>query len=165
MHSAPIRGRLTGFAVLLCVVALDQWSKTAVIAAAKSSAIPTQIFPFFNLVLVWNQGISFGIFNHMQSWGPLLLTSTIATVALTLAAWLCVARDWPTALALGFIIGGALGNITDRVRYGAVADFLDFHWKGYHFWSFNVADSAIFIGVVILVFMSIVTPSMEKESA
>lgn len=134
------------------------------IGAAKEGAIPMEILPFFNLVLLWNRGISFGMLGHMQSWMPIALTLAISLVALTLAIWLLRARDLPTALALGFIVGGALGNIVDRVRFGAVADFLDFHWGHLHFWSFNVADSAIFVGVVILTLISIVCPSTDKET-
>ena len=165
MLSSRFRARLTGFVAIIAVFILDQWSKAAIIKAAKSGIIPAKILAFFNLVLVWNRGVSFGMFGHMQQWGTRLLTGILVLVAVSLSIWLLRTRDWLLALALGCIVGGAAGNIVDRLRFGAVTDFLDFHIDSIHFWSFNVADSAIFIGVVILLLISIVKPATEKEKA
>jgi signal peptidase II len=159
MLSPLSRARLTGLFTAGLIVILDQWSKAAIIAAAKSGAVPAKIFPFFNLVMVRNSGISFGMFGHMHEWGTRLLTAALVLVALCLSLWLLRAGDILLTLALGLIVGGAAGNIADRLRFGAVTDFLDFHLGGIHFWSFNVADSAIFMGVVILLLISIVKPA------
>ena len=156
--------RLMGFFVLTAVAILDQWSKFALINAANAHAIPREILPFFNLVMVRNHGISFGMFAESRAWMPLLLTIATSLVALGLALWLARTDEPWVALALGSIIGGALGNIIDRARMGAVTDFLDFHLKMYHWPAFNVADSAIFIGVVILVLIGIVSPAKIKEN-
>jgi signal peptidase II len=154
--------RLLGFCLLLAVLIADQWSKAAVSTAGFDRS-PRDILPFFSLVLVHNRGISFGLFTQVQAAMPWALTATTSAVAAGLLIWLARANDWFITLALGFIIGGALGNIIDRLRLGAVTDFLDFHLGGYHWPAFNLADSAIFIGVVILLLISIVGPSAPKE--
>jgi signal peptidase II len=148
-------------ALLLCfgIIALDQWSKQLLLSLSNSGEFPIEIFNFFNIVLAWNSGISFGMFAHMQAWMPLILTIATSLVVLFLVVWLVRTRDLCTSAALSFIIGGAVGNIIDRVHYHAVIDFLDFHLGNYHWPAFNVADSAIFIGVVILVLISIVRPA------
>jgi signal peptidase II len=157
---------MAGVLLLVVVAGLDQWSKAAVIDAYYSARLPHDILPFFNFVLVHNRGISFGFLAGAggESGMAIILTVMTSAVAFMLAVWLLRARNLPVAFALGCIIGGALGNIADRVRFGAVTDFLDFHIHNYHWPAFNVADSAIFIGVVILVLISIVGPAKEKES-
>ncbi len=155
------RARLTGFLLLIAVVALDQWSKAAI--SAHAGEFPQDILPFFSLVLVHNRGISFGLLGQASPWGPLLLTTLTSLVVLVLVIWLACTREILMALTLGPIIGGAAGNIIDRLRYGSVTDFLDFHYGSHHWPAFNLADSAICIGVVILVLISIVRPSIEKE--
>jgi signal peptidase II len=105
---------------------------------------------FFNLVVVWNRGVSFGLFaghDDMIRWA---LSGLAIVVSVVLAVWLFRTRDCLVALGLGCVIGGALGNVVDRVRFGAVFDFLDFHAFGYHWPAFNVADSGIFVGVAAL---------------
>lgn len=108
------------------------------------------ILPFFNIVMVWNKGISFGLFTQHGDTGPLLLSAFSAIVAAGLFIWLLRAPRMLTALALVLVIGGALGNILDRLRFGAVADFLDIHAFGWHWPAFNMADSCITIGIAML---------------
>ena len=105
---------------------------------------------FLNLVVVWNRGVSFGMFSgHLDAmrWA---LSGLAILVSLILAVWLFRTRDRLVALGLGCVIGGAIGNVVDRVRFGAVFDFLDFHAYGYHWPAFNIADSGIFVGVAAL---------------
>lgn len=126
------------------------------------SPVPSlEILPFFNLSIVLNRGISFGMFSGTEAWLPLFLILSTSFIVLVLAFWLLRARERFIILSLGIIIGGALGNIIDRVRYGFVVDFLDFHLGDYHWPAFNIADTAVFIGVVILVLMSIVRPNTQ----
>jgi len=145
-----------GLFIAAAVILLDQGSKALLLAQAQLVDFPVRICTFFNLVLVHNTGVSFGMFAHQQAWMPLLLTAATCLIVLMLLIWFFRANDKATLYALAFILGGALGNIIDRVRYGAVTDFFDFHVGSYHWPAFNVADSAIFIGVVILVLISIV---------
>ncbi len=156
-YSLPY-ARLFGLCVAACIAGLDQWSKAALVVLMQETGHPTDILPFFNLVIVHNTGISFGMFAHMQAWVPLVLTLSTALIVVFLFIWLLYATEKPVIFALAFIIGGAIGNIIDRVRLGSVTDFLDFHWDIYHWPAFNIADSAIFIGVVLLVLISIVGP-------
>ena len=106
---------------------------------------------FFNLVMAWNRGISFSLFRSDWAAGPYVWAGLAVAVAIALGWWLGRVRHMLTAVALGLVIGGALGNAIDRLRLGAVADFLDFHWQGWHWPAFNLADSAISVGIVLLV--------------
>jgi signal peptidase II len=155
MNHAHVKTRLGGVLLALAVAALDQASKAVIVSAAARGAFPRPILPFFRLVLTWNTGISFGMLSRWQSMAHLLMLCVIA-VAMLLLAWLARTQERSTIIALGFVIGGAAGNIVDRLRFGAVADFLDFYVRQYHWPAFNIADSAIFIGVVILLFAGIV---------
>jgi len=106
--------------------------------------------PFFQLVLTWNRGISFSFFRSDSPSAPWVFAAISVAICVVLAAWLRrMERVWP-ALAVGLIIGGAVGNVIDRVRFKAVVDFLDFHWNEAHFPAFNLADSAITVGVAML---------------
>jgi len=107
------------------------------------------VLPFFNLVLVWNQGVSFGMFGDgsVGAWALVLLA---AGIVVALVYWLRKADSTLSVVSLGLIIGGAVGNVIDRLVHGAVVDFLDVHAAGWHWPAFNVADSAITVGVVLL---------------
>jgi signal peptidase II len=109
-----------------------------------------EILPFFNLVTVWNYGVSFGMFNNGSSAQALIFVALSLAIVAALVVWLrTVTQPWVGA-ALGLVIGGALGNVIDRLIYGAVFDFLDIHAYGWHWPAFNVADSAISVGVALL---------------
>ena len=156
----PVVTRLGALAFVLAlgVIALDQLSKHWVLNQLQLPQIGSiQVLPFFHLTMVWNAGISFGLLRadaDVARWG---LAAFQLIVAVCLALWARRADRPLLALALGLVIGGALGNFIDRVRFGAVVDFLDF--KGLYFpWVFNVADSAITIGVVLLIAESVLTP-------
>lgn len=108
-----------------------------------------ELSPFFDLQMVWNRGISFGFLradSDLLRWGLVLMSLAISAVFVW---WLKGAERRPTAVALGLVIGGALGNLVDRIRFGAVADFLDFNGLWFP-WVFNVADAAITAGAVLL---------------
>lgn len=114
---------------------------------------PVRITSFFNLVMVWNTGVSYGLFStHLQEW---LIALTLAIVLL-LWVWACGARRAIAAAALGLVIGGALGNAYDRLTRGAVADFFHFHYQSFSWYVFNVADVAIVAGVALLMYESVV---------
>jgi len=150
--------RVRGLFLAVVLMAVDQVSKAAIVSMAQSRALPVVLHHFLNLVVVINRGISFGIFAHMESWMSMVLTVGTSIIALGLTCWLMRARDATLIFGLAFVIGGALGNIVDRIRFGFVIDFLDFHWGEYHYPAFNIADSFIFMGVVILLLLSIVKP-------
>jgi len=110
--------------------------------------VTLEILPFFNLTMVWNHGVSFGMFQNSSIW-PL----TIAAIVISglFSVWLAKSKSWVETISLSMIIGGALGNVIDRLHFGAVADFIDLHYAGWHYPAFNLADSFITVGIVILV--------------
>jgi signal peptidase II len=114
------------------------------------------VTPYFNLVLVWNRGVSFGMLNTLGEHGPWLLTGLAAGIGAFLIVWLYRETRALTRLALWLVLAGAVGNSIDRVRFGAVVDFLDFHVGGYHWPAFNVADSAIVVGALLILLDSLV---------
>jgi signal peptidase II len=156
----PIVTRLGALAFVLAlgVVALDQLSKLWILHGVElPQAGSIEVLPFFHLTMVWNAGVSFGLLRADPDTTRWALAAFQAVVAAGLAVWARKADRRLLALALGLVIGGAVGNLIDRVRYGAVVDFLDF--KEIHFpWVFNVADSAITIGVALLILESLLQP-------
>ena len=143
-----------GLMIAALTVALDQVSKWWLLNLMGRDPRVIEVTPFFNLVLGLNRGVSFGMFDSagLGPW-PLLILATAITVGLLI--WLAKAGQRWTATALGMIIGGAIGNAIDRVRFGGVVDFLDFHAFGRHWPAFNVADSAICIGVIMILVESL----------
>lgn len=113
-----------------------------------------EVTSFFNLVPVWNRGVSFGLLASDSPWTPYLLAGMALAISGALTIWLARAERPLTRLALALVIGGAVGNFVDRLRFGAVVDFLDFHLGAYHWPAFNIADSAISVGVVVLLIES-----------
>ncbi|MEW5726570.1 MAG: signal peptidase II [Pseudomonadota bacterium] len=162
-----------GLSLAAVVVVLDQLTKAWVIDLMRPLGVwetpfysPTRIevLPFFDLVMAWNRGVSFGIFNNGGQWNAVLLSLLSVAICVALVAWMRKAGSLLVSLALGGIVGGALGNVIDRVRFGAVADFLDVHVMGYHWPAFNLADSAITVGAVLLVLDSLFArPTSSKN--
>ena len=139
------------FALAAAIVAADQVTK-AIVLGRFSYGERLELTGFFNLVLVYNKGAAFSFLSDAAGWQtPLLIGFAVVAVGIlgTLIVRSPGRRLFCTGLAL--ILGGALGNLIDRFRYGQVVDFLDFHAAGWHWPAFNVADSAITIGVVLLI--------------
>ncbi len=145
---------LYGFAFALLVVILDQATKIAALSAGLADHAIT-ILPVFDLVLVWNHGVSFGMFNHGTPLSPLVFVGLSGAIGLGFAVWLTRVHSLWLAVALGMVVGGAVGNIIDRLRLGAVVDFLDFHIGDLHWPAFNIADSGIVIGIALILFDSL----------
>ncbi len=141
-----------GLLVAVPIVVLDQLVKWWVLADLMNPPAVIEVTRFFNFVLVWNRGVSFGLFDSDSHWGPILLSSLAVVISVVLFIWLTRAGSRLSAVAIGMVLGGAVGNVIDRIRYGAVVDFLDFHAMGYHWPAFNVADSAISVGVGLLLY-------------
>jgi signal peptidase II len=145
-----------GLSIAAVTVLLDQAHKTWMLYVYDIGAKGTvAVTSFFDLVLVWNQGISYGLLPQQSAlgrWG-LILFAVFASAAL--AVWLARLDSRLAAASIGLIIGGAIGNGIDRILYGAVADFFSFHAFGYQWYVFNVADTAIVAGVVGLLYDSL----------
>ena len=162
----PAFTRLGRFALVLAaaVIVLDQLSKFWVLEVFRlPERGSVEVLPFFYLSMVWNRGVSFGLLQadaDLARWGLALFSAAVAVV---LALWARRVTRPLLALALGLVIGGAIGNLIDRVRFGEVADFLDFS-RLYFPWVFNVADSAITVGVILLIADSLL-PHRKRGSA
>ena len=141
-----------GLAAAISVVVLDQLGKAAVRGhfAGGAAAGPENLTSFFNIVLIHNRGMSFGLFNGGGGLNALLFSLVAAAIVVVLIYWLSRVESPLLAVAIGLIIGGAIGNVIDRIRFGAVVDFLDFHAGFWHWPAFNVADSAICVGVAVM---------------
>jgi signal peptidase II len=122
------------------------------------------IAPFFDLVLVWNKGISYGLLPQDSALGRLGLIAFALAASLALTIWLARATSRLTAAAIGLIIGGAIGNAIDRIAYGAVADFFAFHAFGFQWYVFNIADVAIVAGVIGLLYDSLFGGHKKAEN-
>ena len=141
--------RLSGLAAILGAFALDQATKRLALAEFRPGDVYA-VLPNFNLRLSFNQGISFSLFTETFTDRPLMLAGITLAVTALLSLLLIRSATRLEAMALGLIIGGALGNIVDRLRIGAVVDFLDIHAWDFHWPAFNLADSAIAIGAISL---------------
>lgn len=153
---------LTGPVLALLVLVLDQLSKAAVLRALDPYQA-LSVTPFFDLVLVWNRGVSFGMFAGAGDHGPWLLMALAAAIATFLVIWLSRETRPVTRVALWLVLAGAVGNTIDRVRFGAVVDFLDFHLYGHHWPAFNVADSAIVVGAGLILLDSLVLSQAKTK--
>ncbi len=153
-----------GLLAISLVLILDQASKSFVIEFLMSQPREVPITPFFNLSLGFNPGISFGLLADLGSWGPIILSSLALIVIAILLLWLWRAEGGWERAAISMVIGGALGNLLDRIRAGAVTDFLDFHVGAYHWPAFNLADTGIVFGASILVFRLLGSPRSRHET-
>jgi len=162
-------GKLTAFGVVVALVTavVDQAVKTWLIFGLDLAARqPIHLGPFIDLVLAWNTGISFSLFPQVGPLGQWALLAVKAVAVVLLWVWLAHATSRLTALALGLIIGGAIGNAIDRVAYGAVADFVLFHidtasWT-FRWYVFNLADVGIVAGVIGLLYESLLARDAAK---
>ncbi len=142
------------YLVPIIVLILDWLSKDF----ALSSLVPQQSFvvtPFFNLYLTFNRGISFSMLRADNIYGVWLLIAIACIICTFILYTFRKEKEKWMRFALMLVLGGALGNVWDRLRYGVVVDFLDFHWNDYHWPAFNIADSAICIGVAIILWQTL----------
>ena len=150
------------FLLSAAVVILDYVTKSAVLGAFAPGE-GRALTSFFNLVLVFNKGAAFSFLATAQGWQTYFFAA-IAVVASIVISFLIIKNESKTLFCAGLalILGGAIGNLYDRIVYGHVVDFLDFHTAGWHFPAFNVADSAISVGAGILILESFLRPAEDK---
>jgi signal peptidase II len=168
--TAAIQGlqpRELGLIAAALALVADQSSKLYMLYGAGFADMPAgasvPVLPFFNLMMVWNPGISYGLFPANGKFGTVLLVVVSVLVVAFLIWWLWRSTSqWLTA-GFGFIIGGALGNVIDRLVYGKVADFFHFYGFGYDWYIFNVADVAITIGAILIIYDVIKPEPMSSE--
>ena len=156
-----------GFLIEALSLVADQASKNLLLYGLHfrelGPAAHIDVTPFFDLVMVWNRGVSYGLFQADSLTGTVILTVFSLVAVVALSWWLKGADRRLLAFGLGLVVGGALGNVIDRVLYGAVADFFHFHAFGRDWYVFNVADAAITVGVIALLLDAFVRPESKTS--
>jgi signal peptidase II len=156
-----------GFGIAAGVFALDQLTKWFVLAPLRLREVQVvELLPFFRFWYTENNGISLGLLNAQTAVGRWMLVGMTAAIAIAVAVWIGREKQRFDQIALGMVLGGALGNILDRVRHGYVVDFADLHFGEFRpFLIFNVGDAAISIGVAILLLRAFLVKERPKENA
>ncbi|MBQ3696096.1 MAG: lipoprotein signal peptidase [Alphaproteobacteria bacterium] len=142
------------YLVPVIVFALDWLSKYTALKYLDAYT-PVSILPIFNFYLTFNPGISFSMLRADSPYGVWVLIGIACIICAFILYAFRKEKDTWTRFALMLVLGGAIGNVWDRLRYGVVVDFLDFHWGNYHWPAFNIADSAICIGVAIILWQTL----------
>jgi signal peptidase II len=159
LHCGDRGVKKLGFGVAAIVFIIDQLVKYWIVAIVR---LPergyVEVLPFFRLTYVENIGVSMSLFRADSDLGRWALVAVTGLIAAAVATWITREKALVDVLALGLVLGGALGNITDRIRLGHVVDFLHFFWGDHSFWVFNVADAAISAGVLLLLFRALMAP-------
>lgn len=137
--------------IAIVVLVLDQWTKW--LAVAHLTRGPIEVMPFFNLTLAYNSGAAFGFLSGASGWQNLffVIVAFVVSIVILFMIKRLGANDVQVAVALMLILGGAAGNVIDRIMHGYVVDFVDLYFGSWHFWTFNIADAAITVGAVLLV--------------
>jgi signal peptidase II len=149
-----------GLLMAAAVLVVDQASKYWILNGLDLPALGSvAVLPVLNLTMVWNHGVTFGMFNGLGRAGPMLLTAVAIAVVVLLGVWMRSTERVRVELALGAIAGGAIGNVIDRLRFGAVVDFIHAHAFGWSWYVFNIADAAIVCGVGVLLLDSLLDRS------
>jgi signal peptidase II len=135
----------------ILIIILDQWSKLSVTATLQLYE-SIQMMPYFNLTYVRNEGAAFSFLSNAGGWQRWLFTGLASVISIMITVWIVRLKpqELLLAVALSLVLGGAVGNLIDRVAYGYVIDFLDVYYQGWHWPAFNVADSAICVGVFLM---------------
>ena len=154
-------------ALLLGADQASKWWILDVLRLPEERHVPLlALGPFgLDLSMVWNRGVTFGLLSGDGPWNHLVLALLAAGIALFLLRWLARAETRAVAVALGAVIGGAIGNVADRLRFGAVVDFVDAHAWGWHWYVFNIADAGIVCGVAALVADALFRRAPEAKQA
>jgi lipoprotein signal peptidase len=156
---------LLGIITGLCVIGVDQSSKWWILNVISLPDVgQIVLLPVLNLTMVWNRGVTFGLFNGSSQWSYLALTAVALAVVVGLGVWLRRAESRLVAIALGAIAGGAISNVIDRLRFGAVVDFIHAHIGDVSWYVFNLADAAIVCGVAALVLDSQLTRRRKPQA-
>ncbi len=152
--------------VAVVIVVLDLWTK-GIASESLTLYRPAELTSWLNMTLAHNYGAAFSFLSDAGGWQRWLFTGLASVVTVVLIVWLfrLTAREKLTAAALGLIIGGAVGNLVDRINHGYVVDFIDVYYRDWHWPAFNVADSAITCGVILLLIEGLFLSPSKKQSA
>ena len=154
---------LLNFVIFLTIFFIDRISKIYIISVAElNNKVDIYISPYLNLYLIWNKGIAFGLFSFDGNFIYNIISTIIAIICL-IVLLLIIKNIGIKKYALIFVLGGAAGNLFDRIYYSAVPDFIDFHIGDYHWFVFNVADIFITFGVICLILLELMFKNNEKN--
>lgn len=155
---------LRWYALALVVVAFDLYTKN-VASSSLQYARPVEVFSWFNLTLQHNTGAAFSFLSEAGGWQRWFFTVIAVVISVALSVWLYLLPrgQWLLGLSLGLILGGAIGNLWDRVTLGYVVDFISVHYQGWYFPAFNIADSAISVGAVCMLLDSFLNRGRESS--
>lgn len=153
-------------AVTVLVILLD-WHTKALVSEALELYRPVEVFPWLNITLAHNYGAAFSFLSDAGGWQRWFFIVLASGVSLVLLVWLLrlPRKEWLTALGLSMILGGAIGNLVDRIQLGYVVDFIDVYYGQWHYPAFNVADSAITCGVIMLLLDMLLLHRSRKEAS
>lgn len=163
----PQRKYILGLGIAALIFLVDQWTKWLMIGPLQLpyvGQIP-DVLPMFNLTWTENRGVSLGLFTAESDAMRWMLVAVTAGIAVFVTAWMVREKKLGDIAALALVLGGALGNIVDRVRFGYVVDFIDFFVGAWHFYIFNLADAAISIGVLIILARSFLSREKRDDQA
>jgi len=171
-NQPPLRPRSTFppwpwvWLLLTAVVIVLDWQTKQMASEALVLYRPQEVFSWLNITLAHNYGAAFSFLSDAGGWQRWFFIVLASVVSLMLLVWLLrlPRREWVTALGLALVLGGAIGNLIDRIQLGYVVDFIDVHYAGWHYPAFNVADSAITCGVILLL-LDTVLLAMRKKKA
>jgi signal peptidase II len=156
---------LLGLLAAAVVLAADQASTWWILQVIHLPEVGQIVmFPVLNLTMVWNRGVTFGLLNGFGQWSSVALAGVALAVVAALGVWLRRAETTLVAMALGTIAGGAVSNVIDRLRFGAVVDFIHAHVGSWSWYVFNLADAAIVCGVAALVLESLLPRARKSRS-
>ena len=162
MKNETIKKIIISFAVVLFIFFLDRITKILILDIAEETGnVDIYINSFFNLYLVWNKGIGFGLLSFDETYIYNSITILIFIINLVIVYLIYLEKGLKTYFLLA-ILGGSIGNLFDRLYFNAVPDFLDFNYKGFHWFIFNVADIFITLGIIFLILLEIINYKKEK---
>lgn len=152
--------------LLTAVVIVLDWQTKQMASEALVLYRPQEVFSWLNITLAHNYGAAFSFLSDAGGWQRWFFIVLASVVSLMLLVWLLrlPRREWVTALGLALVLGGAIGNLIDRIQLGYVVDFIDVHYAGWHYPAFNVADSAITCGVILLLLDSVLLAIRKKKA-
>ncbi len=155
-----------GITIAIVVIAIDQWTKIWALNALVLHE-PVPLLTGLNMTLVYNSGVAFSLFDESGDVGRWLLSGLAIVISVVLLIWLwrLLRGQRLLAVALGFVLGGAVGNVIDRIQLGYVVDFVDVYYQASHWPAFNVADSAITLGAILLIWDTIFGKHEDNDSS
>ena len=164
MIKARLKKILINFTIILFIFLTDRISKIYILKIAElESAVDIYLTPYLNLYLIWNKGIAFGLLNFDESFVYNIISLVIAAVTIVILVMI-IRSNGAKMYSLIFVFGGSIGNLFDRIYYSAVPDFIDFHINNFHWFTFNIADIFISLGIIFVLLNELTYKKQKNEN-